>query len=254
MRTITLIANHKLHGNSAFVTSFASSVGNALAQMPENICALYCPPAPYLSLAKDTSKNSRLQIAAQTLSQQTSGAHTGSVAASMLADIGVFYCLVGHSEVRAREQLSNADVATAASRAIEQGITPIICVGESEAEHASGQTAEVLSKQVASLEEVLSTGNPLMIAYEPVWAIGSGRTPSSAEICEAHRHIRACVHSMKEARDTHISLLYGGSVKPNNLNDILAIAGVDGALIGSASLVVEDFNAMLQQAVTLLKG
>lgn len=225
-----------MHGNKAQVADFATKVGAAI---PANIQAVFCPPYPYLQL----SYQGRLQLGAQDCATTHEGAYTGEVSAPMLKDIGCSYVIVGHSERRQLYDEDDAMIATKAACALQVGLIPIYCVGESEQQRVDGKTIKVLERQLAP---ILPLGESVVIAYEPVWAIGTGRTPTPEQIEEAHHFIHAQLP--KTARDTHARVLYGGSVKPTNIREILALKGVDGALIGSASLEADAFVTMLQAA------
>lgn len=253
MQPVTLIANHKLHGSLQSVQDFIRAVEISRKAAP-NVQVMLCPPSLYLHVALKAKSADGVTICAQSVSMHAGGAHTGEISAAMLADIGVRHTLVGHSEERARKHLSDDDVLQASLHAVHAGIVPVICIGESADDYASGNTCAALTHQLQTLQSVLATGAPMMLAYEPLWAIGSGKTPKINEIAEAHAHIHAHLKCTKEARDTPIPVLYGGSVKRENISEILAVLGVNGALIGSASLNSNDFTAMLHDAQRRAKG
>lgn len=247
-----MIANWKMHGNLAAVRSFLHTVDAQLWRLPTRISVVFCPPASHIHAAcMARSPGSRVAIGAQSISTHTQGAYTGEISAEMQADIGATHVLVGHSEDRIARQLTDADVATQAAHALEAGLTPIICIGESQAQYDATQTLSALDAQLAALAAVAKRNQPMVIAYEPVWAIGSGKTPQPAEIETVHAHIHAFFDGLKEPRDTRVPVLYGGSVKSTNAKEILALPSVNGALIGSASLNGDDFASMVLAAASL---
>ncbi|MGY6550095.1 MAG: triose-phosphate isomerase [Roseinatronobacter sp.] len=200
---------------------------------------LLCPPATLIHAMQDAVAGSAVMVGAQDCHTGTSGAHTGDLSAQMLADAGARHVILGHSERRADHAESSALVAAKARSAHTAGLVAIICLGETEAERDRGQTLEVVLGQLAaSMPEGANAANTV-IAYEPVWAIGTGRMPTLDQITEVHDALRATVP------DAAMSLLYGGSVKPGNAADIFALANVDGALVGGASLKAQDFAAII---------
>ena len=200
---------------------------------------LLCPPATLISAMADALSGSAVMVGGQDCHAQTTGAHTGDISAQMLADAGARQVILGHSERRADHAETSAQVAAKAAAAHAAGLVAIICIGETEAQRDAGQTLDVVLGQLAqSLPEGATSANTV-IAYEPVWAIGTGRTPTLKQITEVHDALRA------NLPDQAISLLYGGSVKPGNAAEIFAIANVDGALVGGASLKAVDFGAII---------
>ncbi len=203
-----------------------------------------CPPATLLTEIGAIVANSAVALGAQDCHAAESGAHTGDLAATMLADVGCGYAIVGHSERRADHGERDADVAGKAAAAQNAGLIAVVCVGEQLAEREAGRALAVVGSQVAqSLPDGATPANTA-IAYEPVWAIGSGRTPTEDEIAEVHAGIRQAWQARFSAGEEAVRVLYGGSVKASNAASILATAGVDGALVGGASLVAEDFWAI----------
>ncbi|NBB97557.1 MAG: triose-phosphate isomerase [Alphaproteobacteria bacterium] len=200
---------------------------------------LICPPATLLSPMADIAAGSRVLLGGQDCHTGDSGAHTGDISAPMLADAGARHVILGHSERRADHGESSGLVAAKARAAHRVGLTAIICLGETEVERDAGTTLDVVLGQLRqSLPEGASAVNTI-IAYEPVWAIGTGRTPTLEQIAEVHDALRAALP------DAEMSLLYGGSVKPGNAAEIFALANVDGALVGGASLKAADFGAII---------
>lgn len=234
-----IVANWKMHGNNARVSGFVAAVA---PQIPKGIEAVFCPPYPYLNIVAKTA----LKLGAQDCATEHEGAYTGEVGAPMLKDCGCEYVIVGHSERRQHYEEQDAMVATKAACALQVGVVPILCIGETEKERAEGKTNKVLERQLAP---ILPLAESVVIAYEPVWAIGTGKTPTQKQIEEAHDFIHAQL--AKTARDSAPRVLYGGSVKPTNIREILALKAVDGALIGGASLEVESFVTMLQAAAEI---
>ncbi|MEL7089038.1 MAG: triose-phosphate isomerase, partial [Planctomycetota bacterium] len=171
-----------------------------------------------------------------------SGAHTGDTSAQMLADAGATYVIVGHSERRADHGETDSDVAAKAQAAWAAGLTAIICIGETEAQYRAGETLDVIGDQLSGSVPEGATGANTVIAYEPVWAIGTGLVPETAEIGTVHSAIRAQLSDRFGAEGAEMSLLYGGSVKPGNAAEIFAVDNVDGALVGGASLKASDFG------------
>jgi triosephosphate isomerase len=205
---------------------------------------LVCPPFPYLPGAVSAASGSRIAVGGQDCHAKASGAHTGDVAAAMLADIGCQYVILGHSERRTDHGESNAVVAAKAAAALAAGLTAIVCVGETEAERDRGETLKIVENQIVeSLPSGVRAAN-LVIAYEPVWAIGTGRTPTIEDVAAVHALIRKLLKD-KLADGGSVRILYGGSVKPNNAVELMAVPEVNGALVGGASLKAEDFWAIV---------
>jgi triosephosphate isomerase len=204
---------------------------------------LVCPPAIMLQAVGAITQGTPVALGAQDCHTAESGAHTGDISAAMLADSGCSHVIVGHSERRANHEESNAIVKNKAAAAQGKGLTAIICVGETLDQRDGGETLAVITDQIAgSLPQQVTAANSV-IAYEPVWAIGTGRTPTIQQIAEVHDHIRSLLtkHTTDSAA---VRLLYGGSVNPGNAEEILAIENVNGGLVGGASLKAEDFWAI----------
>lgn len=203
--------------------------------------ALLCLPATLVERASKVAAVSTLKIGGQDCHAKDSGAHTGDISASMLKDAGASHVIVGHSERRTDHLETNDTVRAKAESAWRAGLVAIICIGEVEGERKSGVTLSVLSNQLAgSLPEGLTSDNSV-IAYEPVWAIGTGLVPTPADIADAHAHIRAEITARFADHGPSVRILYGGSVKPSNAVELLSIANVNGALVGGASLKAADF-------------
>jgi triosephosphate isomerase len=238
-RPTWLVANWKMHGSTLRVQAFVYEVNAALASAPSALQCVFCPPSAYLAVAAQAlPQNARLALGAQNCHAAKEGPHTGCVSAPMLADAGCRYVIIGHSECRAAGE-TDVQVQAKATAAMEAGLMPIICIGESLEAYTAKKTAQMLDAQLAPLAK-LAVGHYL-IAYEPIWAIGSGKTPTTAEITAAHVHIKSALGS-----ETHV--LYGGSVNAGNIGEILSLPEVSGALIGGASLEIETMRAMIAAA------
>jgi triosephosphate isomerase len=202
---------------------------------------LVCPPATLIATFAVAALGSKVEIGAQDCHAQPSGAHTGDLSAEMLADAGATAVIVGHSERRTDHHETDAEVLAKTVAAWRAGLTALVCIGETRAQREAGQTLSVLETQLAgSLPDGVSTQN-LVIAYEPVWAIGTGLTPTPADVAEAHRFIRERLGGRFGAVANGIRILYGGSVKPSNCKELLGVENVDGALVGGASLKADEF-------------
>jgi len=234
--------NWKMNGTTAAL----AEVSALLAAHPAPACEmLLCPPATLIAQMAAAARGSVLRVGGQDCHARAAGAHTGDISAPMLVDAGASHVILGHSERRADHFESDAMVRAKAEAALTAGLVAVICVGESEAQHDAGQTLAVIGAQLAgSVPDAASAAN-LVIAYEPIWAIGSGRTPTLAEIEQVHGAIRARLTARFGTAATAIRLLYGGSVKPSNAAEIFAVPEVNGALVGGASLKAADFGAIV---------
>jgi triosephosphate isomerase len=204
-----------------------------------------CPPATLVAAAVALARGSSLMIGGQDCHAAQSGAHTGDISAEMIADAGGRLVIVGHSERRADHGETDAEVRSKAMAVWRAGLTAILCIGETGAERAAGATEAVLDRQVVASVPDGATAARLVVAYEPVWAIGTGLTPSTDDIEAAHHHIRARLAERFGDEAQAIRILYGGSVKASNAGAILALDGVDGALVGGASLKATEFLAII---------
>lgn len=234
--------NWKMNG-----TSDALDELRALAKaFPAAVCdVLICPPATLLSRASDAA-GSAIATGGQDCHANASGAHTGDTSAEMIADAGGTYVIVGHSERRTDHGETDAVVHAKAEAAWRAGLTAIICVGETLEEREAGKALDVVGTQIAGSVPEGATGANTVVAYEPVWAIGTGKVPTLAEIGEVHDDIRARLQARFGAAADQMRLLYGGSVKPSNADEIFAVSNVDGALVGGASLKAEDFGGIIK--------
>lgn len=242
-----IAGNWKMNGLKASMSEFEAILRNA-PEVLEKADLLVCPPvtllAAFATKASSFGQEGRtaVTVGAQDCHPKASGAHTGDVAAEMLADAGATAVIIGHSERRADHGESDAVVREKALAAWRAGLTAIVCIGETQAERDAGKTLDVCGTQLqGSLPDDCTSGN-LIVAYEPVWAIGTGLTPTAADVAEAHAHIREkLAEKLGQAAAAKMRILYGGSVKPSNAVELLGVANVDGALVGGASLKAADF-------------
>ncbi|MDX3883458.1 triose-phosphate isomerase [Sphingomonas sp. MM-1] len=236
--------NWKMNGSLAALAEL-DAIAAAAAAHPGLDVAI-CPPFPLIQAA--VQRQPALAIGAQDCHTGTSGAHTGDVAAALIADVGGRYAIVGHSERRADHGEDDALVRAKAEAAIAAGLVAIVCVGETEAERDAGRAVAVVEGQLDGSVPPAGTGATLVVAYEPVWAIGTGRTPSAGDVGEMHGAIRARLQKLLGGEGAKVRILYGGSVKPANAAELMAVADVDGALVGGASLTAEQFVPIIAGA------
>ena len=247
-----IVANWKMHGNLNSIDELLAKVRPAL--YPLEIEVVVCPSFPYLGHVHRKLKLSGLiKLGAQDLSAYAEGAYTGEVAVSMLKEVGCQYVLVGHSECRMYHHETNTSIAAKLEQAMQAEILPILCVGESLAEREECKTNQVIKQQLAQALAPLKLREntdvtPFMIAYEPVWAIGTGVNANNAQIRAVHIFIRKTLVELLPGWAKFIPILYGGSVKAKNAAEILALAEVDGALVGGASLIAEEFIKICEEA------
>jgi triosephosphate isomerase len=209
---------------------------------------LICPPFTLLDRFAFALKDSAVALGGQDCHTNPQGAHTGDISAPMLTEAGATHVILGHSERRTDHGESNAIIRAKTEAAIAAGLTPIVCVGETEAEREAGEAAHVVRSQ---LQHSLPPGFAGVVAYEPVWAIGTGRTPTEDDVTAMHAAIRAALLAQHGPASTAIRILYGGSVKPGNAASLLALPEIGGALVGGASLKAEDFLAIADAASKL---
>lgn len=234
--------NWKMNGLSASL----EEVSALLKANPSPVCEmLLCPPTTLLARMAELAKGTALKVGGQDCHARASGAHTGDVSAAMLADAGATHVIVGHSERRTDHGETDAVVQAKAAAAMAAGLIAIVCLGETEAERDAGTTLDVVGQQLVGSLPTEATAHNTVIAYEPVWAIGTGRTPSNAEIAEVHAFLRARLIARMGQQAQAVRILYGGSVKPSNAAEIFALPHVDGALVGGASLKAADFGAIV---------
>lgn len=234
--------NWKMNGTAASLSEVAALLGAHPAPTCE---MLLCPPTTLIAQMASVAKGTPLLVGGQDCHPKASGAHTGNISAAMLVDAGASHVILGHSERRTDHAETDAEVAAKAVAAIGAGLIAVVCIGETEAQRDAGQTLEVIGTQLAGSVPADAHAATLVIAYEPVWAIGTGRTPTLAEIAEVHHFIRTRLTARIGAEAAGVRLLYGGSVKPSNAAEIFAVPHVDGALVGGASLKASDFGAIV---------
>jgi triosephosphate isomerase len=241
----TLIAgNWKMNGLRADGTALAAALAADSGAGPK-VDVLVCPPATLLAPVAAALAGGRVAMGGQDCHAKASGAHTGDVSAAMLADAGCTFVILGHSERRQDHGETDATVRAKAVAARAAGLVAIVCVGETEAERTAGRHLDVVAAQIAGSVADDATAADTVVAYEPVWAIGTGRTATVDDIAAMHAHIRALL-ARRLASGGDVRILYGGSVKPGNAAEIMAVADVDGALVGGASLKAEDFRAIVR--------
>jgi triosephosphate isomerase len=233
--------NWKMNGLSAQLAEVAALIA---AQPQPRSEVLLCPPATLLAPMAQAAAG-RIALGGQDCHPKPSGAHTGDISADMLADAGAAFVILGHSERRADHGETDALVRAKAEAAVAAGLVAIICVGETEAQRDAGETLAVIAGQLAGSVPAAASPQTTVIAYEPVWAIGTGRTPTLPEIAGVHADIRARLSTRFGAAASGFRLLYGGSVKPSNAAEIFALPNVDGALVGGASLKAADFGGII---------
>ena len=217
-------------------------------ELPRDTQVIVCPPFPYLEMTSDYANDSYFAVGAQNVSDQERGAYTGEVSAEMLESMEIDYCIVGHSERRAYYGETDQTVAAKVDRLLAHGLKPIVCVGEVLAEREAGRQLDVVKTQVEQGLFHLSEEQmrQVVIAYEPVWAIGTGRTATPDQAQEIHHHIRTLLAAKYgQALADDISILYGGSCKPGNAKELFACPDIDGGLIGGASLKAQDFMGII---------
>ena len=233
--------NWKMNGTTASLDEARALIAAHTAPACD---MLLCPPATLIAQLAAIATGTSLNVGAQDCHAAASGAHTGDIAAAMLHDAGATHVILGHSERRADHGETDADVYAKALSVRAAGMIAIICIGETEAQRDAGTTLDVIAAQMASVPTDMTAAD-LVIAYEPVWAIGTGRTPTIAQIADVHAFLRARLTARIGATAASVRLLYGGSVKPSNAAEIFAIPHVDGALVGGASLKAADFGAIV---------
>ncbi len=233
--------NWKMNGMAA---ALSEARGVSIAHPNPSVDVLLCPPATLLTRAADALANSAIALGAQDCHAAGNGAHTGDLAASMLAEAGASAVIVGHSERRADHGEGDELIRAKGEAAIAAGMVAIVCIGETLAEREAGSTLHVVRSQLAGSLPLGATPQNTVIAYEPVWAIGTGKVATPEQIAEVHADLRAALTDMMDGADA-VRLLYGGSVKAANAAEIFAIPHVDGALVGGASLKAEDFSPIV---------
>jgi triosephosphate isomerase len=248
MRQPLIAGNWKMNGLKADALALARGVAEGVRQAGwKDRQVLVCPPATLVMTIADALRGSGVLVGGQDCHPKPSGAHTGDIAAEMLRDSGASHVIVGHSERRADHGETDAVVRSKAEAAWRASLVPVICIGETLAEREAGKTLVVLETQLKGSVPNGATAANTVVAYEPVWAIGTGKTPTTAEVASAHAHIRKVLAGVMNCA-AQVRLLYGGSVKESNAAELLAADDVDGALVGGASLKAAEFLAIAKAA------
>jgi triosephosphate isomerase len=232
--------NWKMNGLKASAAELGKVMAGA-GELLTKVDLMICPPATLIMTFAQAAAGSKIEIGGQDCHAEPSGAFTGDISAEMLADLGAKAVIVGHSERRTLHKEIDAEVRAKAEAAWRAGLAAIVCIGETRAEREAGHTLSVLGRQLdGSLPDGVTAAR-LVVAYEPVWAIGTGLTPTAADVAQAHDFVRKRIVERHGAVGNAVRVLYGGSVKPSNAKELMAVANVDGALVGGASLKAEDF-------------
>lgn len=237
--------NWKMNGLRASVAELEALAAGISATSSAVVDAMICPPATLINIFSTATAKSAVMIGGQDCHANVSGAHTGDLSAEMLRDAGASAVIVGHSERRADHGESNDVVCEKAKAAWRAGLTAIVCVGETEAERKGGTTLDVIGGQLAGSMPEGSTADTTVVAYEPVWAIGTGLTPTAEDVAQVHAFIRTALADRFGSEGAKMRILYGGSVKPGNARELMAVENVNGALVGGASLKAADFLGII---------
>ncbi|MBY4678804.1 triose-phosphate isomerase [Marinobacterium arenosum] len=250
MRKPLVAGNWKMNGNAVSINELMGLLVSGVKQAAEGVDVLVCPPAVYLAQVSELARGSAIKVGAQNACQHAAGAYTGEVALPMLAEFDCEYVIIGHSERRALFGEDDALVAEKCAAALAQGITPILCVGESLEQRDAGQALAVVGAQIEAVLTRCGIGAvaDMVIAYEPVWAIGTGRTATPAQAQEIHAAIRAQLAEQDAKVAAEVRVLYGGSVTAATAAELFAQPDIDGGLVGGASLKAADFLAICSAA------
>ncbi|HQZ13751.1 MAG TPA: triose-phosphate isomerase [Devosia sp.] len=243
--TPLIAGNWKMNGLDASLDEVRRLAGLLAGGAAPRCTVCICPPATLLAGLTQLAASSGIVTGGQDCHPAQGGAHTGDISAKMLADAGAQYVIVGHSERRTDHAESDALVCLKAQAALAAGLVPIICVGETRAEREAGRADAVVSAQLAGSIPDEAAGQTIVVAYEPVWAIGTGLTPTNDDIAQMHDSIRRQLVERFGTRGESTQILYGGSMKPSNAHEILRVSNVNGGLVGGASLLANDFHAII---------
>lgn len=237
-----IVANWKMCGLPEMAEDWGEKVVSRLPEILRELAeVVVCPPAPLLTYMKNTLAGSQVYVGAQDCHPQAEGAYTGDISARLLKAVGCSHVIVGHSERRSLHGETDGEVSAKAAQAIKNGLVPIICIGETQKQRENGETIAVINRQVeVSIPDDAKAGN-FILAYEPVWAIGSGNLPTMDEIKQVHNAIITSVSRRTKVDIGQVMVLYGGSVKPDNAAGIMRVEGVAGVLVGGASLKADEF-------------
>jgi triosephosphate isomerase len=243
------MGNWKMNGSSMANESLLTGLISQVSSL-QGVDIAVCPPAVYLGQVLELVSGTSIDVGAQNLSEQKSGAFTGEISGDMLRDLGVTYTLVGHSERRSLYGETNELVAAKTLKALEVGLVPVLCVGETLEERKSSQMDAVLAGQINAVIELCGadTFGQIIVAYEPVWAIGTGETATPQQAQDAHAFIRGLIAAQSPAIAERVTILYGGSMNEKNAAELLAMADVDGGLVGGASLKADSFATICKAA------
>jgi triosephosphate isomerase len=249
MRTKLVAGNWKMHGSLPDNATLLGAVRDGVADLRASLVAV-CVPFPYLFQVQQALTGSRVAWGGQTVSQHAKGAFTGEVSAGMLREFGCTYVIVGHSERRTLFAEDDAAVAAKFAAALQAGLTPILCVGETQEQRDAGVTQATVESQLSAVIDHcgVSALGRAAVAYEPLWAIGTGRTATPGQAQEVHAFLRGCIAVKDAALAQQVSILYGGSVKASNAADLFAMPDIDGGLVGGAALLSEEFVAICRSA------
>lgn len=252
MRKPIVAGNWKMNGSRASIVSLLQDLKTELsgAVADSLVDVVVCPPALYIEQVQAVLEGGAVRLGAQNCSEHEQGAYTGEISPQMLADFGVEYVIVGHSERRALYGETSEQVAKKVEQAQRAGLLPVLCVGETQAERESGATFEVIQSQLEPVVGLVGIDGleNVVIAYEPVWAIGTGLTASPQQAQEVHQQIRSWLAVKSESIASSVRIIYGGSVKADNAKELMSCVDIDGGLIGGASLVAADFAAICSAA------
>ncbi len=249
MRKTLIAGNWKLNGSVESITELLKGIVAGLPET-ESLSVAVCPPYIYIPMVTDILSDQRVMVGSQNVAAQPKGAYTGEISAAMLSEFGCQYGLVGHSERRSLYNEADADVAVKFKALSDSGIIPVLCVGETLEERDQGVTESVVSRQIQAVidQHGIAAFASAVIAYEPVWAIGTGRTATPEQAQAVHAAIRALLATYDEVIADTIQIVYGGSMNPGNAAELLAMPDIDGGLIGGASLNADDFLAICRAA------
>jgi len=238
-----VVGNWKMNGLRKSSSELLRIVQDCV-KLPRHIDIIVCPPATLVASFAGLARGSRVRIGAQDCHPEPAGAYTGDISAEMLADAGAITVIIGHSERRSYHKESDAQVRVKTLAAWRAGMSAIVCIGETRAEREGRQTLDVVARQLSASLPEGARGENLVIAYEPVWAIGTGLTPTAADVAEVHNLIRRKLTDRYRGAGDAMRILYGGSVKPANAVELMRVENVDGALVGGASLKADEFLAI----------
>ncbi|MDA7746035.1 triose-phosphate isomerase [Psychromonas sp.] len=249
MRTPLVMGNWKLYGTKDSITALIKGIKEA-ANTTTNVDVVVCPPAIFIDHVANNINGSRIELGAQDISTNVSGAFTGETSPLMAKEFGAKYSLVGHSECRQHHNDTNAVVAAKFVCAQANGLIPVLCIGETPEERETDKTFSVLEAQLKAVIDVagIEAFENAVIAYEPIWAIGTGKVATSEQAQEVHAHIRAWLKPQNPSVAQKVQILYGGSVKANNAIELFAQKDIDGGLVGGAALIVEEFIGIIEAA------